>query len=356
MRKNYLDNIRWITVILVLIYHVPYLFNNVGALGGVGTQRCFTPMNTIMYLVYPWFMVLLFLVAGISTRYALQKRTAKAFLKERARKLLVPSTLGPFVLHWITGYLNLKIGGALEWMPSFIVYPVSVSSGIGPLWFIQLLFVFSLLIILIYKIDQKDRLWELGGKANTVVIGLFFVVLWGASQILNMPILTVYRFGIYFTAYLIGYAVFSHEEVMERVEKIGIPMLLVAIVTSIAYTFYYWGQNFSSPECLQSLFTNFYAWIAILAILGCGKRWLNGTSKFASYMTKASFGLYILHYPILLACSYLLYHYCPLPNGIIYLIALICELILTPICYEVIRRIPVIRYLVLGISGKKKVS
>lgn len=356
MRKNYLDNIRWITVILVLIYHVPYLFNNVGALGGVGTQRCFTPMNTIMYLVYPWFMVLLFLVAGISTRYALQKRTAKAFLKERARKLLVPSTLGPFVLHWITGYLNLKIGGALELMPSFIVYPVSVSSGIGPLWFIQLLFVFSLLIILIYKVDQKDRLWELGGKANTVVIGLFFVVLWGASQILNMPILTVYRFGIYFTAYLIGYAVFSHEEVMERVEKIGIPMLLVAIVTSIAYTFYYWGQNFSSPECLQSLFTNFYAWIAILAILGCGKRWLNGTSKFASYMTKASFGLYILHYPILLACSYLLYHYCPLPNGIIYLIALICELILTPICYEVIRRIPVIRYLVLGISGKKKVS
>lgn len=356
MRKNYLDNIRWITVILVLIYHVPYLFNNVGALGGVGTQRCFTPMNTIMYLVYPWFMVLLFLVAGISTRYALQKRTAKAFLKERARKLLVPSTLGPFVLHWITGYLNLKIGGALELMPSFIVYPVSVSSGIGPLWFIQLLFVFSLLIILIYKVDQKDRLWELGGKANTVVIVLFFVVLWGASQILNMPILTVYRFGIYFTAYLTGYAVFSHEEVMERVEKIGIPMLLAAIVAGIAYTFYYWGQNFTSPQCLQSLFTNFYAWIAILAILGCGKRWLNGTSKFASYMTKASFGLYILHYPILLACSYLLYHYCPLPNGIIYLIALICELVLTPICYEIIRRIPIIRYLVLGISGKKKVS
>lgn len=356
MRKNYLDNIRWITVILVLIYHVPYLFNNVGALGGVGTQRCFTPMNTIMYLVYPWFMVLLFLVAGISTRYALQKRTAKAFLKERARKLLVPSTLGPFVLHWITGYLNLKIGGALELMPSFIVYPVSVSSGIGPLWFIQLLFVFSLLIILIYKVDQKDRLWELGGKANTVVIVLFFVVLWGASQILNMPILTVYRFGIYFTAYLTGYAVFSHEEVMEGVEKIGIPMLLAAIAAGIAYTVYYWGQNFTSPQCLQSLFTNFYAWIAILAILGCGKRWLNGTSKFASYMTKASFGLYILHYPILLACSYLLYHYCPLPNGIIYLIALICELVLTPICYEIIRRIPIIRYLVLGISGKKKVS
>lgn len=356
MRKNYLDNIRWITVILVLIYHVPYLFNNVGVLGGVGSEKCFSPMNAIMYFVYPWFMVLLFLIAGISTRYALQKRTVKEFLNERARKLLVPSTLGLFVLHWITGYLNLKIGGVLESMPSFIVYPVSVLSGVGPLWFIQLLFVFSLLIILIYKVDQKDRLWELGGKANTVVIVLFFVVLWGASQILNMPMLTMYRFGIYFTAYLIGYAVFSHEEVMERVEKFRIPMLIVATVAGIAYTITYWGQNFTSSECLQSVFTNFYAWIAILAMLGCGKCWLNGTSKFTSYMTKASFGLYILHYPILLVCSYLLYQYCPLPNSIIYLIALVGELIITPICYEVIRRIPVIRYLVLGISGKKKAS
>ena len=133
-------------------------------------------------------------------------------------------------------------------------------------------------------------------------------------------------------------------------------MLLVAIVSGITYTITYWEQNFTSSECLQSVFTNFYAWIAILAILGCGKRWLNGTSGFASYMTKASFGLYILHYPILLVCSYLLYQYCHLPNSIIYLIALVGELVLTPICYEVIRKIPVIRYLVLGISCKKKVS
>lgn len=233
-------------------------------------------------------------------------------------------------------------------MPSFIIYPISVISGIGPLWFIQLLFLFSLLLAFIYKLDKKDTLWKLGGKPNSVMLISLFLVLWGASQLLNMPLLTMYRFGIYFAAYLIGYAVFSHDDIMERVEKLCIPMLFTAIITGIAYTMYYWGQDYTSASCLQGLFTNFYAWIAILAILGCGKRWFSQASKFSTYMTKASFGLYILHYPILLYVSYLLYYYVSLPNAVTYLIALVCELVFTPICYELIRRIPIIRYLVLG--------
>ena len=37
MRKKYIDNIRWITVALVVIYHAFYIFNGSGVLGGVGS-------------------------------------------------------------------------------------------------------------------------------------------------------------------------------------------------------------------------------------------------------------------------------------------------------------------------------
>ena len=37
MRKKYIDNIRWITVALVVIYHVFYIFNGSGVLGGIGS-------------------------------------------------------------------------------------------------------------------------------------------------------------------------------------------------------------------------------------------------------------------------------------------------------------------------------
>ena len=36
MRKTYLDNIKWITVVLVVVYHVIYIFNGVQPNGVIG--------------------------------------------------------------------------------------------------------------------------------------------------------------------------------------------------------------------------------------------------------------------------------------------------------------------------------
>ena len=36
MRKHWIDNLRWTTVLLVLFYHVIYFYNNKGVFGGIG--------------------------------------------------------------------------------------------------------------------------------------------------------------------------------------------------------------------------------------------------------------------------------------------------------------------------------
>ena len=91
-RKAYLDNIRWITVLLVTVYHVGYLFNGVGVLGGIPNAKHLAVWDGFLYIVYPWFMVLLFLVSGICARYALEGKTNQEFLRDRRDRLLVPST------------------------------------------------------------------------------------------------------------------------------------------------------------------------------------------------------------------------------------------------------------------------
>ena len=353
MRKTYLDNIRWATVLLVLVYHVFYLFNHVGVLGGVASPGNGSIQDSILYFVYPWFMVLLFLIAGISSRYSLEKRSDKEFLKSRVVKLLVPSTLGLFVYQWIGGYFNVLNGGGLEYIPSFIRYPVFALSGTGPLWFIQMLFLFSVLLVLIRKIKASEKLWVIGGKCNLAVLLLLVIPIWGAAQILNMPVITTYRFGIYFVAFLIGYFVFSHDEVQNIIERVHIPIVVIAVAMGVGYIIYYFGQNYTEAACLQSIFTNVYLWIAILAIIGCGKAWCNGSSRFTEYMTKASFGLYIVHYPIVLITCHILVNYCKLPAFVMYVLALVLELVLTPAIYELFKRIPVVRYLVLGIKKQK---
>ena len=55
-RKLYLDNIRWMTVVLVVIYHVVYMFNGVQPFGVIGPFREHQLQDCFQYLVYPWFM------------------------------------------------------------------------------------------------------------------------------------------------------------------------------------------------------------------------------------------------------------------------------------------------------------
>lgn len=97
MRKTYLDNVRWITVVLVVIYHVIYMFNGVTKYGVIGPFCDVQFQDTFLYLVYPWFMLLLFVVSGMAARFELETKAPQDFFRARTRKLLVPSTIGLFV-------------------------------------------------------------------------------------------------------------------------------------------------------------------------------------------------------------------------------------------------------------------
>ena len=160
MRKHWIDNLRWVTVLLVLLYHVIYFYNNKGVFGGVGGFGNGPQyQDVLMYILYQWFMPLLFLLAGISSRYSLERHSAKEWFKSRTLKLLVPSTIGLFVFQWMTGYFNTLIARqtVLASLKQPALYFLWVVSGTGPLWFIQDLWLFSLLLLLIRKITCSTK-------------------------------------------------------------------------------------------------------------------------------------------------------------------------------------------------------
>ena len=98
MRKHWMDNLRWTTVLLVLFFHVIYIYNNKGVIGGAGGFGDGPQyQDVVMYVLYPWIMPLLFLLAGVSARYALQRQSSREWFRGRTRKLMVPATIGLFV-------------------------------------------------------------------------------------------------------------------------------------------------------------------------------------------------------------------------------------------------------------------
>lgn len=358
MRRKYLDNIRWTTVVLVVIYHVLYMYNGEGVMGVVGkiTNLEVQYYDLFQYIVYPWFMCILFIVSGISSRLYLEKHTGKEFAKSRTRKLLVPSTIGLFAFQFIQGYFNMNMGdGATlpEGIPAPIVFIIMCLSGIGVLWYIQLLWLFSMLLLLVRKIE-KDRLWKLGGKTNILAIILFTIPVWGAALILNTPIICVYRFGLYGLLFFLGYFAFSHEEVIEKLKKYFALFLVPAIVLGVLFCIFNFGKVYAdAPVNRTPLYTS-YAWFACMAVLGGMAKYADFENKFTSFMTKKSWGLYVFHYLGISMVAIRLVKPGFISAVPAYLLSTIAAFAVAFVLYEIISRIPVYRWMVLGIKKDKK--
>ncbi|MBQ9307317.1 MAG: acyltransferase [Clostridia bacterium] len=358
MRKYYLDNIRWVTVVLVVIYHVLYMFNGEGVLGGVGkiTALDVQYYDLFLYAVYPWFMLLLFLVSGICSRYSLERHSGREFAKSRTRKLLIPSTIGLFVFQFIQGYVSMSISGAFDSMqevPGAVKYFIMALSGIGVLWYIQLLWVFSMVLLLIRKID-KDRLWKLGGKANIIAILLMAVVIWGGAQILNTPVIVVYQFGYYGAAFLLGYFVFSHDEVMDTLKKYALPLIVLAAGLGIAFCAVYFKENYAEAPINRSMLFTGFGWFASMAILGGAAKYADKQNAFTAWMSKNSFGLYVFHYLGISAVALLMGKNGNYPAAVVYVICLVAGFAAGYALNAVISRLPFFRWAVLGIKKERK--
>ncbi|MBO4475184.1 MAG: acyltransferase [Bacteroidales bacterium] len=360
MRKYWIDNLRWVTVLLVLFYHVIYFYNNKGVFGGIGGFGDGPQyQDVVMYILYPFFMPLLFILAGISARYALDKYPAKDWFRARTRKLLVPSTIGLFVFHWMVGYFNTAVAqntSVFDGIPGVAKYALMAISGTGPLWFIQVLWLLSLVLLLVRKLDKNDRFWAWCGKANIVWIILLGVLYWlGSQTLVKNPrpesadgLLNLYKPLFYMIPFLLGYFLFSHDEVQERLGKVWIPLLGCAAVAGgilIGTTF---GQDNTSPQYLGTPLNNLYGWMMCLAMMAWFKARFDRTSPFAAYMTKSSFGLYIVHYLVVASLGYMMKMYTQLPPWAMYVILTVAVFTLSPLLYEILKRIPFVRWAVLG--------
>ena len=290
MRYHYLDNIRWVTVLLVMFFHVFYYFNAYCMGSGIGGFSDYQPQDAVLYLLYPWLMPLLFVVAGMSSRYALQRKSAGEYLRTRTRKLLVPATLGLFIFQWMAGYFGMQtmnfrfhadMGAGQPWWVMYIMWAVC---GGGGLWFIQLLWLFSLITIvdpLLLHTSQAPFLCRAGrGGSHGSWMAVFGLLPFGALLYLSdqtvmdgdnsmqdpAMLYNVYRPLYYLTAYLFGYFFFVREEVQGLLVRLRWMIIPAALACGIWLTITTFGQDAYSPAYIRSVGNNLYAWLAILAM------------------------------------------------------------------------------------------
>ena len=108
VRLHYIDNLRWMCILLLFPIHAAIVF----CAGWYGfyvlSDYSSTAARCLMVFIEPWIMPLLFCIAGMSTKFALQKRTPLVFLKERVTKLLVPFLAGLVLVCPVIAFYALK--------------------------------------------------------------------------------------------------------------------------------------------------------------------------------------------------------------------------------------------------------
>ena len=354
MRKHYLDNLRWFSVLAVVLYHVFFMFN---ALGGL-SFKTFSEVqyqDSIIYFLYPWIMVILFLIAGMSSRYYLEKHTIKEFIGSRTRKLLVPSTIGVLLFGWIQGYISMAEAGAFENdqglsnLPFIVKLLIMDVSGTSILWFSQLLWLISMICALVARFE-KGRLYRFTSKAGIIAAVLLVIPVFCSAQILNPPILSVYRFGIYPFVFFLGYFVFAHDEVIDRISRFRVPLIIAAAALGVTYLVLHFGDDAMEMPVMACIPAVAYCWAACLALLGSFKAWFDKQNAFTDYMAKRSFGIYTFHYLAMSAVALLLTRYTNWPAFPCYLLCGAAGLAGAILLTETVSRIPFIRWCLLGIK------
>lgn len=346
MRKHYIDNLRNFTILLLFPVHTWMIWNDFGSRFYIwqGGNRL---LSTLIVAVNPWFMPLLFVLAGMSARYALEKRSRKEFVIGRVQKLLVPFLFGTVFLVPVQTFFARKFfdgysGGWLENLNYFFTHWTDLSGydgafTPGQLWFVLFLFVISMVSLLLFRILPYQKVEACVGRLPVWGILLCFVPVWLMYYLGNFG---GFSLGKDLALYLLGYYVLSNDAVLEKLKAcVGWLAVAFGAVTAVSVALYarfaYYGD----------LWVNFVGWVSVLALLAIGQRFLNRKTCVTNYLNRASYPIYLLHQSVLVALAYAVVQG---SGNLLLQVSVICfgSLALTVLAYHLIGLVPGLRSLI----------
>jgi hypothetical protein len=299
-RKYFIDNLRWITVFLLFPFHTFIIYNNFGEENYIkGVNNIY--LSNINVSFWPWFMPLLFILAGISSKYSLSNRNLKDYLKERFRKLFVPLFFGVLVIipgmaFFADCFHNSYDGNYFQHYKVFFTKWTDLTGydgGFSPghLWFILYLFIISIItlpIIILHNKYCKEIKFE---RVSIFALLSFFIFPLIGRLVLDINGKSI---GEYFAWYLLGYFIFSNDFIIKKCEKYFVKLTVIAFI-GMVFILVIFNRNILVNNIVYDIIEKFYAFDAILALFGLSKKYLNISNKATNYFSKTSFSVYLFH-------------------------------------------------------------
>lgn len=338
-RLHALDMVRGTALIMGVFFHGLISFIPSDEQIWLVADEQSSPVGSVLYFVLHNFrMTTFFFIAGLFAHMSFHRRGAWAFLKDRFRRLGIPFLVGwPIMTALFIGLfiwsLKVQFDGVLPEPPE--------DGEMGPpglslthLWFLYVLLLFCCAVLFlrvpVVLLDRSERLRAgldkgLGKIVKTPLIVLFLAL----PSALLLPAYEDWMpwFGLptpdigfipnsaaaaaYFTSFAFGWLLHRQVDVLETFRRTWALYLVVAIALS-AYCLSVLGltariDSFlgATEERTYALAYSISSWCWTFAFVGFAMQFFSGESGVRRYIADASYWLYIIHLPIIIAMQVL---------------------------------------------------
>lgn len=163
-RRHDIDALRVMATLLLIVFHTGMVFTAYDTFHIQNLERS-EVVGEMVGFIHQWHMPLFFLLAGMSAWFALGRRSAREFRRERLSRLVVPLVFGMLLIvpiqvyvERISGFVATRQspidfeGNFIEWWPNTFrcCYPDANLSW-HHLWFLLYLFVYSVLLVGLFR-------------------------------------------------------------------------------------------------------------------------------------------------------------------------------------------------------------
>ena len=286
-------------------------------------------LAVLFFAIHVFRMTTFFLIAGFFAHMSFHRRGALGFIKDRLQRIAVPLVVGwpivfaamAVVVFWAASFPNGgPVPGAQGWPPLLPRFPLT------HFWFLYVLLeIYAVVLVLrggVVQLDPNGRFRGLIDRLIALVmrsplapailaipIGIAFSLDptwfgWLGVRTPDNSLVTNLQAWIGFgTAFGLGWLLHRQPDLLKVLERRWLLNLVCAIVL-IAASFVLASMPPPRPDAIKLAGAICYAlaiWTTSFAAIGLALRFLSGFSATRRYLADASYWLYLIHMPIVMA-------------------------------------------------------
>ncbi len=336
-RLYYIDNIRWLMIIFVVMTHAAVTYSNLGSWYYTEPANLdvlsFAVFGIYLSFTQAYSMGLLFLLAGYFVPGSFDRKGFSKFLGDRAVRLGAPTLIYMLFINTIIVYYILAFQWEVSRPPAgqaFLDYILSLDllSGSGPMWFALALLIFSAayaVIRLFLPAPAVPKSMQADGKngklpGHLAVAGLILLITICTfsvrlvqpigTSVMNMQLCFFSQYIILFLVGIVAYrknwfARISYPFGMAwfKMAMIGGSIFWLAIMVlggGLSGDLSNYSGGFHWQSAAYSFWESFFSLGISLGLIVLFKEHYNWQGEFERFMSENYFAVYFIHAPILI--------------------------------------------------------